>query len=180
MTKYFQNCGWPNRGTRWGACASGDGFTGRLSGWKFLFSGEGLAEADWEQSNQRKGGFGAGLSQGSPLFESLSIIVQSFFTLSCWHVGMACYHILKVRAAMEKAIEAANSKAVSRANKVLVDNNLDSSDQAGDDIIPEILGSKVCLAFFWLQHLFWGIDTNIEGHFYCEMKTFDCSLEFRT
>ena len=31
-----------------------------------IFSGEGLAEADWEQSNQRKGGFGAGLSQGSP------------------------------------------------------------------------------------------------------------------
>ena len=61
---------------------------------------------------------------------------------------MVCYHILKVRAALEKAIEAANSKAVSRANKVLVDNNLDSSDQAGDDTIPEILGSKVCLAFF--------------------------------
>ena len=32
----------------------------------FLFSGAGLAEADWEQSNQREGGFGAGLSQGSP------------------------------------------------------------------------------------------------------------------
>ena len=93
---------------------------------------------------------------------------------------MACYHIPKVRAALEKAIEAANSKAVSRANKVLVDNNLDSSDQAGDDIIPEILGSKVCLAFFWLQHLFWGIDTNIEGHLYSEMKTVDCSLEFKT
>ena len=31
-----------------------------------IFSGEGLAEADWEQSNQRKGGFGGGLSQGSP------------------------------------------------------------------------------------------------------------------
>ena len=61
---------------------------------------------------------------------------------------MACYHILQVRAVLEKAIEAANSKAVSRANKVLVDNNLDSSDQVGDDIIPEILGSKVCLALF--------------------------------
>ena len=61
---------------------------------------------------------------------------------------MACYHILQVRAVLEKAIEAANSKAVSRANKVLVDNNHDSSDQACDDTIPEILGSKVCLAFF--------------------------------
>ena len=79
---------------------------------------------------------------------------------------MLSYSQLKVRAALEKAIEAANSKAVSRANKVLLDNNLDSSDQAGDDTIPEILGPKVCLAFFWLQHLFWGIDTNIEGHFY--------------
>ena len=70
-----------------------------------------------------------------------------FFTLSYWH-DMACYHILQVRAVLEKAIEAANSKAVSRANKVLLDNNLDSSDQAGDDTIPEILGPKVCLAFF--------------------------------
>ena len=61
---------------------------------------------------------------------------------------MTCYPIFKVRAALEKALKAANSKAVSRANKVLVDNNLDSCDQVGDDIIPEILGSKVCLALF--------------------------------
>ena len=67
--------------------------------------------------------------------------------LACWH-GMLSHSQLKVRAALEKALKAANSKAVSRANKVLVDNNLDSSDQVGDDIIPEILGSKVCLAFF--------------------------------
>ena len=61
---------------------------------------------------------------------------------------MLSHSQLKVRAAFEKALKAANSKAVSRANKVLVDNNLDSSDQASDDVILEILGSKVCLAFF--------------------------------